>query len=86
MSQRSIVVSARTVDPYILWAMELNYIWSTPGSIGASRGPLDVARDITAGDSQRSKRIWSAGHRVWGVTEILDVAELFARTEAEYRG
>jgi hypothetical protein len=53
---------------------------------GASRGALDVARDITAGTPQRSKHIWSAGHSVSGVTEILDVAELVARTEAEYRG
>jgi nitronate monooxygenase len=52
----------------------------------ASHGALDVARDITAGAPQRSKPIWSAGHSVSGVTEILDVAELVARTEAEYRG
>ena len=51
----------------------------------ASRGALDVARDITADAPQRWKQIWSAGHSVSGVTEILDVAELVARTEAEYR-
>jgi hypothetical protein len=32
-----------------------------------------------------ASRIWSAGHSASGVTEILDVAELVARTEAEYR-
>jgi nitronate monooxygenase len=53
---------------------------------GASHGPLDVARDITTGAPPRSKHIWSAGHSVSSVTEILDVAELVARTEAEYRG
>ena len=45
-----------------------------------------ASTDITIGAAQRSKHIWSAGHGVSGVTEILDVAELVARTEAEYRG
>jgi nitronate monooxygenase len=53
---------------------------------GASHGALDVARDITAGAPQRWNHVWSAGHSVSGVTEILDVAELVARTKAEYRG
>jgi nitronate monooxygenase len=34
---------------------------------------------------RRWRDIWSAGHSVSGVTEILSVAELVARTRAEYQ-
>jgi nitronate monooxygenase len=54
------------------------------------RGTLDVARDISIDAfEQRPARwrdIWSAGHSVSGVTEIVSVAELVARTEDEYQG
>ena len=32
----------------------------------------------------RGRNIWSAGHSVSGVTEVLAVADLVARTRAEY--
>jgi nitronate monooxygenase len=55
-----------------------------------TRGSIDVAKDINAAerdkpDSRRWKDIWSAGHSVSGVADVPSVAELIARTEAEYR-
>lgn len=53
------------------------------------RGAIDIAKDIDI--DAREKRptrwrdIWSAGHSVSGVTEILGVDELVAKTLAEYR-
>jgi nitronate monooxygenase len=53
------------------------------------RGAIDIAKDIDI--DAREKRparwrdIWSAGHSVSGVTEILGVDELVAQTLAEYR-
>jgi len=54
------------------------------------RGSIDVAKDISASerekpDSKRWKDIWSAGHSVSGVGDIPAVADLVARTAAEYR-
>ena len=53
------------------------------------RGVIDIARDIdVAAREARPKRwrdVWSAGHATSGVTEVLPVAELIARTQAEYR-
>ena len=54
------------------------------------RGAIDIAKDINAAererpDAKRWKDIWSAGHAVSGVTDVPSVAELVARTEAEYR-
>jgi nitronate monooxygenase len=53
------------------------------------RGAIDIAEDIDIGAREsRPKRwrdIWSAGHSTSGVTEVLPVDELVARTLAEYR-
>jgi nitronate monooxygenase len=53
------------------------------------RGAIDIAEDIDIGAREsRPKRwrdIWSAGHSTSGVTEVLSVDELVARTLAEYR-
>ncbi len=53
------------------------------------RGAIDIAEDIDIGAREsRPKRwrdIWSAGHSTSGVTEVLSVDDLVARTLAEYR-
>ncbi|OCK58886.1 nitronate monooxygenase [Bradyrhizobium sp. LMTR 3] len=53
------------------------------------RGAIDIANDIDIGAREnrpkRWKDIWSAGHSVSGVTGILTVDEMVARTAAEYR-
>ena len=54
------------------------------------RGAIDIAKDINAAerdrpDAKRWKDIWSAGHAVSGVADVPSVADLLARTEAEYR-
>jgi nitronate monooxygenase len=53
------------------------------------RGAIDIGKDIDIGAREaRPKRwrdIWSAGHSTSGVTDIAPVAELVARTIAEYR-
>lgn len=54
------------------------------------RGAIDIAKDINAAererpDAKRWKDIWSAGHAVSGVADVPPVADLVARTEAEYR-
>ncbi|HLZ01250.1 MAG TPA: nitronate monooxygenase [Bradyrhizobium sp.] len=55
-----------------------------------ARGAIDIASDIDiAAREARPKRwrdIWSAGHSTSGVTDVPAVAELVARTMAEYRG
>src|SRR5690349_14864111 len=51
------------------------------------RGSIDIAKDINAAERPEAKRwkdIWSAGHSVSGVADIPSVAELIARTTAEY--
>lgn len=54
-----------------------------------ARGAIDIAKDIdVAARENRPKRwrdIWSAGHSASGVTDVLAVGELVARTAAEYR-
>src|SRR5882757_8546195 len=54
-----------------------------------ARGAIDIAKDIDIGAREnrprRWKDIWSAGHSTSGVTEVLSVDELVARTLAEYR-
>ncbi|NOJ48844.1 NAD(P)H-dependent flavin oxidoreductase [Bradyrhizobium archetypum] len=54
-----------------------------------ARGAIDIAKDIDIGalenGPKRWKDIWSAGHSVTGVTELLSVEEMVARTLAEYR-
>jgi nitronate monooxygenase len=54
-----------------------------------ARGAIDIGKDIDVGAREnRPKRwrdIWSAGHSTSGVTEVLSVDELVARTLAEYR-
>jgi nitronate monooxygenase len=53
------------------------------------RGAIDIGRDIDVGAREqrpaRWREIWSAGHSTSGVTEVLSVAELVARTRTEYR-
>jgi nitronate monooxygenase len=54
-----------------------------------ARGAIDIGKDIDVGarenDPKRWRDIWSAGHSVSGVTEVLSVDELVAGTLAEYR-
>lgn len=54
-----------------------------------ARGAIDIAKDIDIGAREnrpkRWKDIWSGGHSTSGVTEVLSVDELVARTRAEYR-
>jgi nitronate monooxygenase len=49
------------------------------------RGAIEIGKDIDIGVPKRWKDIWSAGHSVTGVTEVLSVEEMVARTLAEYR-
>lgn len=53
------------------------------------RGAIDIAEDIDIGAREarpaRWRDIWSAGHSTSGVTEVLAVDDLVARTLAEYR-
>jgi nitronate monooxygenase len=53
-----------------------------------ARGMIDIGKDIdvSAREAQpkRWRDIWSAGHSTSGVTDVPDVAELIARTIAEY--
>ena len=54
-----------------------------------ARGAIDIGKDIDIGAREnRPKRwrdIWSAGHSTSGVTEVLSVDQMIARTTAEYR-
>lgn len=54
-----------------------------------ARGAIDIAKDIdVAARENRPKRwrdIWSGGHSTSGVTDVLAVDDLVARTAAEYR-
>src|SRR3954468_5712069 len=54
-----------------------------------ARGAIDNAKDIdVAARENRPKRwrnIWSGGHSISGVTEVMEVNDLVARTVAEYR-
>jgi nitronate monooxygenase len=54
-----------------------------------ARGAIDIAKDIdVAARENRPKRwrdIWSGGHSTSGVTDVLGVDDLVARTLAEYR-
>jgi len=54
-----------------------------------ARGMIDIGKDIDIGarESQprRWRNIWSAGHSTSGVTAVLSVDELVARTLGEYR-
>jgi nitronate monooxygenase len=54
-----------------------------------ARGAIDIAKDIdvAARESRptRWRDIWSAGHSTSGVSEILSVEVLIARTTLEYR-
>jgi nitronate monooxygenase len=53
-----------------------------------ARGAIDIGKDIDIGAREsrpkRWKDIWSAGHSTSGVTEVLSVDELVARTMEEY--
>lgn len=54
-----------------------------------ARGAIDIGKDIdVAARESRPKRwrdIWSGGHSTSGVTEVLPVDDLVARTASEYR-
>jgi nitronate monooxygenase len=54
------------------------------------RGAIDIGKDIDVGtresNPKRWRDIWSAGHSTSGVTGVLSVDDLVARTLAEYRG
>jgi len=54
-----------------------------------ARGAIDIGKDIDIGarenNPKRWRDIWSAGHSTSGVTEVLAVDELVARTREEYR-
>lgn len=53
-----------------------------------ARGAIDIAKDISvegrANRPERWRDIWSAGHSVSGVDKVLSVADLVARTQAEF--
>jgi nitronate monooxygenase len=53
------------------------------------RGAIDIGKDIDIGAREarpaRWRDIWSAGHSTSGVSAVLSVDELVARTIAEYR-
>jgi nitronate monooxygenase len=53
------------------------------------RGAIDIGKDIDVGARESLPALWrdtwSAGHSTSGVTEVLSVEELVARTIAEYR-
>ena len=53
------------------------------------RGAIDIAEDIDIGAREsrpaRWRDIWSAGHSTSGVSAVLSVDELVARTTAEFR-
>ncbi|WP_407178268.1 NAD(P)H-dependent flavin oxidoreductase [Bradyrhizobium sp. STM 3562] len=51
-----------------------------------AHGAIEIGRDIDVENRQKRWRdIWSAGHATSGVTDVLPVDELIARTLAEYR-
>jgi nitronate monooxygenase len=54
------------------------------------RGAINIGKDIDVGaresNPKRWRDIWSAGHSTSGVTGVLPVDDLVARTLAEYRG
>jgi len=54
-----------------------------------ARGAIDIAADISVeayeARPKRWRDVWSAGHSVSGVDAVLPVADLVARTLAEYR-
>lgn len=53
------------------------------------RGAIEIGKDIDVAAREahpkRWRDIWSAGHSISGVTQVLGVDELVARTLAEYR-
>lgn len=54
-----------------------------------ARGAIDIGKDIDVGAREnrpkRRRDIWSGGHSTSGVTDVMAVRELVARTAAEYR-
>lgn len=51
----------------------------------AERGGVDVAADLTADRPRRWRNIWSAGHSVSLVSELVSVSEVVRSVAAEYR-
>jgi nitronate monooxygenase len=48
------------------------------------RGGLDVAKDLTTDQPRRWRDIWSAGHSVSSVTDVVSVKTLIDSVAAEY--
>jgi nitronate monooxygenase len=48
------------------------------------RGSIDVAKDISAGQPRRWRDIWSAGHSVSSVSEVVSVEALVRAVAVEY--
>jgi nitronate monooxygenase len=48
------------------------------------RGSIDVAKDISAGEPRRWRDIWSAGHSVSSVSDVVSVEALVRTVAAEY--
>jgi len=48
------------------------------------RGGIDVAKDITADQPRRWRDIWSAGHSVSSVTDVVPVNDLIAAIAVEF--
>jgi len=61
----------------------------TPRRATLQRGAIDIGKDIAIGARQsrpvRWRDIRSAGHSTSGVTALLSIDDLVARTIAEYR-
>lgn len=49
------------------------------------RGSIDVAKDLTPDQPRRWRDIWSAGHTVSSISDVLSVEMLIRSVEAEYR-
>jgi len=50
-----------------------------------SRGSIEISKDINPDSPKRWKDIWSAGHSVQAVSEVVEVAHLVAEVEQQYR-
>jgi nitronate monooxygenase len=94
---KKMLVSSRADDVLLtraLTGLETNVLRPSIEAAGLdpdalpARGAIDIAKDISIESREsRPKRwrdIWSAGHSVSGVNAVLSVAELVARTRAEY--
>lgn len=94
---KRMLVSARADDVLLTRAftgLETNMLRPSIAAAGLdpdnlpARGAIDIAKDISveARDARpkRWRDVWSAGHSVSGVRDVLPVAELVALTRREY--